>query len=257
MGSSPVRWHLIIGFGLAAVLLVGLLLPAINQSREVICRRNCVNQLHQIGLALQQYHVAYGCLPPAHVADAEGRPLYSWRVLILPFLDQQAIAADFDHDEPWNSTDKAPLSPTDNFTLSSNRISTFTCPDRPIPESASYGNPVVNYLALTGPGTAFPGATSTRFSDFKDGLSQTILVVDTDQAQTSWASPVDLDPRTGLLTNAPGPNGRPGPYTSHPKGQIPALCGDGAVRLFTPDQLRKLLPAAATIAGGEAIAWPK
>jgi hypothetical protein len=50
-----------------------------------------VNSLHQIALALQNYHDEYGVFPPAVVTDATGKPLYSGRVLLLPFLEEEAL----------------------------------------------------------------------------------------------------------------------------------------------------------------------
>jgi prepilin-type processing-associated H-X9-DG protein len=81
------------------------------------------------------------------------------------------------------------------------------------------------------------------------------VLVETDQADIPWSAPIDLDPRTGRLTNTSETS--VGPRTSHSSGQINVLFADGAVRRLTLDQFRKLLPAAATIAGGEVIVWPE
>jgi prepilin-type processing-associated H-X9-DG protein len=94
-----------------------------------------------------------------------------------------------------------------------------------------------------------------RPADIKDGLAQTLFVVETDQADIPWSAPIDLDPRTGRLTNTSDTS--VGPHASHSTGQMNVLLADGAVRRLTLDQLRKLLPAAATIAGGEPISWPE
>ena len=51
----------------------------------------CRNNMKQIALALHHYHDAFGAFPPAYVPDEDGRPMHSWRVLILPFLEQQAL----------------------------------------------------------------------------------------------------------------------------------------------------------------------
>src|SRR5262245_52541441 len=73
-------------------LLVALLLPAFPRTaREAARRMQCGNHLKQIGLALQTYHDVYGSLPPAYIADASGKPLHSWRVLILPFLGERSL----------------------------------------------------------------------------------------------------------------------------------------------------------------------
>jgi len=67
-------------------VLVALLLPAVQQAREAARRAQCKNNLKQIGLALHNYHDAFGCFPPVASTDAQGNPLLSWRVALLPYL---------------------------------------------------------------------------------------------------------------------------------------------------------------------------
>ncbi len=91
-----------------AVVLAILLPPAISDrepARRVICQRS----LQQVGLALHQYHDKYGSFPPAYLTDANGRPMHSWRVLLLPFLGQQALYDDYRFDEPWDGPHNALL----------------------------------------------------------------------------------------------------------------------------------------------------
>src|SRR6478672_5330638 len=71
------------------LLLIALLLPAVGGGPPH-GRMACSNHLKQIGIALQNYHDVYGSFPPAYVADANGRPMHSWRVLILPFAEHKA-----------------------------------------------------------------------------------------------------------------------------------------------------------------------
>jgi Protein of unknown function (DUF1559) len=53
-------------------------------------------------LAVANYHETYGCFPPAYLANRDGKPMHSWRVLILPFLAQQELYRAYNFDEPWN-----------------------------------------------------------------------------------------------------------------------------------------------------------
>ena len=85
-------------------LLTTLILPAVQSSREAARRTQCVNNLKQIGLAMHNYHATYDTFPPAGTVDAEGKPLLSWRVLLLPFLEQDALYRQFHLDEAWAST---------------------------------------------------------------------------------------------------------------------------------------------------------
>ena len=80
-------------------LLVALLLPAIQAPREVVTPARCVNNMRHIGIALQNYHDTYKSFPPAYVADENGRPMHSWRVLILPFLEENGLYEKYDFDE--------------------------------------------------------------------------------------------------------------------------------------------------------------
>src|SRR5260370_37809785 len=61
------------------------------------------NHLKHIALAMHNYHVVHGCFPPATVRSADGQPLYSWRVLLLPYLDEEKLYREFHLDESWDS----------------------------------------------------------------------------------------------------------------------------------------------------------
>src|SRR5262245_19137304 len=77
-------------------ILVALLLPAIQAAREAARRAHCVNNLHQIGIALHNYHAARKVFPyGANDGDCEDltpkREVMAWRVLILPYLENQPL----------------------------------------------------------------------------------------------------------------------------------------------------------------------
>ena|SRR5271157_353196 len=72
---------------LCLTCLIGMLvLPAVNNVHDGY-RGSCLNRLLEIGLALHRYHQANGCFPPAYIADKNGKPMHSWRVLILPYME--------------------------------------------------------------------------------------------------------------------------------------------------------------------------
>src|SRR4051794_6427956 len=83
-------------------LLVALLLPATRSAREPARRSQCVNNLKMIALALRNYEQQYKALPPAYSVDAGGRPLHSWRTLILPYLEQARLYNTIDLAKPWD-----------------------------------------------------------------------------------------------------------------------------------------------------------
>jgi hypothetical protein len=84
-----------VGCAMAWILFTGVFGSAIYYSiptSHVHSRRgNCSSNLKQIGLALNSYHDQYHCFPPAYVAGADGKPMHSWRVLLLPFFEDPTL----------------------------------------------------------------------------------------------------------------------------------------------------------------------
>lgn len=81
-------------------LLVGLLLPSHSDSDPM---RHAEISMKMVARALKEYHSEYQRYPPAILFDENDQPLHSWRALILPFLDNHALADAYDFEEPWNS----------------------------------------------------------------------------------------------------------------------------------------------------------
>src|SRR5690606_28292508 len=81
--------------------LIGFCWPPVSTKCSLSVRGQCQNNLRQVVLALHGYHVDHGCFPPAYVADAAGRPMHSWRVLVLPYLEEQDLYAAYNFAEPW------------------------------------------------------------------------------------------------------------------------------------------------------------
>lgn len=178
-------------------ILVALLLPAVQAAREAARRMQASNNLKQLALAMQNYHDVYNCLPPALVADKDGKALYSGRVLLLPFLEQEALYEQFNKDEAWDSPGNLPLSETD--------IKTFIDPS-----SAARKPGQTDFLFVVGKGTAFdPPEGYSSFAKMADGTSNTVFMVDVRNSGISWAEPKDLDvsqPMSLPPGNHPGGN---------------------------------------------------
>ncbi len=228
---------------LVAACFFGLwtaLVPLRDPVTRPSVRAHCMNNLKQIALALHQYHVVYGAFPPAFIADEQGRPVHSWRVLILPFLEQQGLYDQYDFREPWNGPN--------NIKLLSKLPPVFECPT-----SHSPGPPVstfTSYVAISGPGTMFPGAESIRLDQVTDGPAQTLMVVEVANVQIPWTKPEDLDVRT--MASRIHDRDHPSISSNHPGGAVAAF-GDGASR-FLPGSINGMgLKALVTIAGGETI----
>jgi type II secretory pathway pseudopilin PulG len=86
----------------ALVILVISMEVAREESQKAARRFQCLNNLRQIALALQNYRDDFGCFPPAYVADDAGKPMHSWRVLILPYMDRKEVYSQYNFNEPWD-----------------------------------------------------------------------------------------------------------------------------------------------------------
>jgi prepilin-type processing-associated H-X9-DG protein len=222
-------------------ILAALLLPAIQAAREAARRAQCTNNLKQIAIAFHNYHDTYKTFPPAYIPDKDGNPMHSWRVLILPFMEQQALYQRYNFDEPWDSPG--------NLAVTNTVIPTYCCPSCP-PSTGSAGSTETNYMVITGPGTVFDGAKAARFSDITDGTANTILVVEVVGTGVNWAEPVDLDASNMQFPNvAPGSTG---PDSYHPGGLNAALC-DGSVQFLSDTMARQVFDSLVTKAGNEMI----
>jgi prepilin-type processing-associated H-X9-DG protein len=221
-------------------ILIALLLPAVQASREAARRASCANNLRQIGLALHTYQASYGCFPPAYIPDANGRPMHSWRVLILPYLEQQALYDQYRFDEPWDGPH--------NRALVARMPSIYRCPSDTGSDPSE-----TSYLMIVGPDTISDGPTAHGLGDFSDGMSTTIAVIEAADRGVNWMEPQDL-PVEIVERGIDRPKGR-GLHSDHPGG-VNAAFADGSVRFLSrgtdPDDLK----AMSTIDGGEFIVLP-
>jgi len=208
--------------GIIAVL-IALLLPASRSSREAARRSQCVNNLKQIALALHNYEQVYKALPPAYTVDAEGRPLHSWRTLILPYLEQESLYKKIDLSKPWN--DPA------NATASATKLAVYICP-----EAVDTKNTTA-YLAIVGPDGFLAPGRSRRFEEITDGLSSTLAVIEaSEENAVPWMAPFDADAVMVMKLAAKA--------ELHHVGGSNAALADGSVRFLkaaTPAPIRRAL----------------
>jgi hypothetical protein len=130
-------------------------------------------------VAVATYTEAHdGQLPPAYVLGPDGRPWHSWRVLLLPYIEQQALHARYRFDEPWDGPNNRQI--TDQMP----RTYAFS-------DSYKEGRHVANYLAVVGPETLWPGAKPFQGKPV-DGSSNTILLVENYRLDVHWMEPRDL-----------------------------------------------------------------
>ena len=220
-------------------VLVALLLPAVQAAREAARRTQCSNNLKQIALAFHNYQDTYGSFPPAYIPDENGQPKHSWRVLILPFLEQSRIYEQYKFDEPWNSPN--------NMAVTSQAVPVYSCPSSP---AGSPGSTETSYMVITGPGTVFDADKACKMSEIMDGTSNTLMVVEVKGTGVNWAEPKDLDAST--VTYPLGSGTGSSPDSNHPGGLNAALC-DGSVRFISDSISPQTFNALMTKAGAEMI----
>src|SRR5579871_2842646 len=186
-------------------VLVGLLLPAVQKVREAAARASCSNNLHQLGIALHNFHGATGTLPPAFLANVpgawKGLPPYffSWSALAIlnPYLEQTNIYNAMDLTQPiYMPMPPYNISPQNQFAVQQ-VVKLFLCPAdkfKPVANPGDYGEPVIgptNYAVCVGTGTvnggppfgsplnsdgAFMSGFGFKFSDIVDGTSNTAFM---------------------------------------------------------------------------------
>ncbi len=117
------------------------------------CKMASANGLQQIMMAMRNYHQANGCYPPQYLADKEGRPAHSWRVLILPYLELDDLSRRYRFDEPWDGPH--------NRLLAKEAPRCFRSPNAD-PKSTST---ITDYVAIIGKDTLWRGAIPLRQED--------------------------------------------------------------------------------------------
>jgi beta-lactamase regulating signal transducer with metallopeptidase domain len=208
--------------------ITGVLLPAIRKARQSAQRSVSANNLKQIALAMHNYHDVHGHFPPAVVMGPDGKTPHSWRVEILPYLEQNQLFQAYKMDEPWDGPnnrkllDKMPRV----FNAAQNTPTTFS-----------------SYYGLTGNGAFFDGAAGTSMAQITDGTSNTIMAVEA-KRDIPWTKPEDI------AYDATKPLPKFGGY--FPEGYNVVLC-DGSVRFIMNQIAEQVLRALITKNGGEVI----
>jgi prepilin-type N-terminal cleavage/methylation domain-containing protein/prepilin-type processing-associated H-X9-DG protein len=176
-------------------VLVGLLLPAVQAAREAARRSQCINNLKQVGLAIQGYHDIQLTLPPGYVSDVDAGgndtgPGWGWAAMLLPHFEQGPL---------FNSCNfQVAIEVPANATARQAVVGSFLCPSDTtasaywaVKRNAASGAPVENvcqvapsnYVGMYGTGEPGPDGegvffrnSRVAFRDVTDGLGQTIFV---------------------------------------------------------------------------------
>ncbi len=238
-GTALVLFALVLAAGIGMLgLLAYLLVSGPRVGRDAL-HAQCAANLRRIGAALYSYHKVYGAFPPAVTTDAQGRPMHSWRVLILPFLDEYPLYTQYDRSQAWNSPS--------NLAVLGQTPSVYRCPAVSAPGETSY-------LMLTGLGTVGGRPNeSVSLAGIGDGASNTIIVVEVVGARVRWTEPRDLPASTAvrLLNDGSGL----GPSSAHATGVNVLMC-DGSVQVLSPGIPMEVLRGMYLHSDGVVLDWP-
>jgi len=209
--------------------LLADLATEVQNSRHRAQRLLSFNNIKQLGLAMHNYHSVHGHFPPPTLFGPDGKTVHSWRVALLPYLEEQDLYDEYRTDEPWDSPH--------NKKLVKKMPSIFGHP------FAKTEPGHTSYFVLTGKETAFVGKKGTSIRDILDGTSNTILVVES-KPEVPWTRPVDIP------YDSKKPLPKLGGYD--PEGFCTGFC-DGSARFLVHGTLEKTFRAWFTMDGGELI----
>jgi hypothetical protein len=225
----------------AVPIALAMLVPAAHSSHVASQRAQSVNNLKQIVLAMHNFESANGRFP-ADVRSPDGKPLLSWRVRLLPFLEQQALFNEFKLDEPWDSPHNKPLL--------EQMPAAFAVPTTPAEPGMTF------YRGFSGKGALFDQAVTkgVRISEITDGTSNTLAVVEGREA-VPWTKPEsDIPSGDDAIARKPAElqalRERLGGH--FPEGFNASFC-DGSVRFIKESVNLIVLRALITRNGGEVI----
>lgn len=176
----------------------------------------CKSNLKTIALALHNYNDRWKSFPPPFIADKDGKPMHSWRVLILPYMDERPLYESYDFSKPWDAAE--------NRRVLERRPYVYTCP------SDNFAAPnATSYVGVFGAGCMFDPAAPVRLRDVKDGTTNTLMVGEAVDVNIPWTKPEDID-----VSLYPGIN-KPGGFGSRHEGGCNFAWVDGSVKYIYDD----------------------
>jgi prepilin-type processing-associated H-X9-DG protein len=199
---------------MVGVTIVVLLLSFLGSDTRA--KEQCRENLKRIALALHDYESRNGSLPPACQKGKDGRPMVSWRVLILPFLARQDLYDAYHFDESWDSPS--------NSQLIAQMPEVFRCPAAPRDPPGR-----TSYVAVVGSQTMWPGDRGVTLEEMSaaDGVANTVCLIEIDKSDIAWTEPRDLLFRD-LIPPAEDVIGQR--FSSPHKDAVTVVFADGSVR---------------------------
>ena len=236
VGALALMGVCIVALG-AVLIFPAVMFPAVNQARDAAQRTEDANNLKQIVLALHNHQNAMRRFPSPNGWTEDGQtPPRSWRVELLPYLEQQALYQQYDQEEAWNAPANRPLLDQIPKVYRSPR------------DEAAAMSANAAYVLITGPGTVFPpDREPLSFGEIKDGSSNTVICMQLPGSDIPWLEPrdVDIDQVLALFANPNGPIAK--------QGGVNMGLADGSVRYISADIDPQTLRALLTADGGEVV----
>jgi hypothetical protein len=212
------------------VVLLGVRMKGVRDAaKDSVCR----GHLTELGVAMHQYHEEYGHLPPAYIANPDGRRMHSWRVLVLEFINPALYRA-YNFNEPWDGPN--------NRLLVGRMPACFACPSDPVAEAKG----TTNYVVVVGEETPFPGSRTVALDEIRTDRGSTVLIAEVVGANISWLEPRDL--RFAEMSFRPNDRTQPSISSNHPKGPNVCMVDGTTARL---DGRPEVVRAMTTIVGSE------
>jgi hypothetical protein len=227
--------------GFIGLCVVGLFLALMSpkKSNRHHSETAGLDNLRSISLAMMNYQSANMHFPPAYIADEDGKPMHSWRVLLLPFLEQENLYERYSFDEPWDGPN--------NSKLHDEIVELYQCPTGDARGSGVNGS---HYMVVVGQGTGFEADHETTMAEVRDGTTNTLLLVEVRSPTTHWMEPVDLTLAEALMRFSDAPTAE---ASVDQVSEITVSLMDASTHTIDCPISAENLKALATIDGGELV----
>jgi len=180
VGKRAILMLLVLGLVLASVTGGGVLGWGIRGACDSARRCASYDSLYHLGYLLKEYHRHHGAFPPRYVADETGKPMHSWRVLLLLYVEEGERLDQYDLDEPWNGPRNSALAKT-------LRADTFRYRK---PGGSTQGYPWTDYVAVASPDIEWPAKGPLTAYEVTEG-SDRFMVVELPNSGIHWMEPRD------------------------------------------------------------------